>query len=308
MSNAHARPLGSEWPAALQPADASRGGSPPAADPPALDAIAWARDLEFDDHDFHRIRDLIYRRAGIVLAEHKRDMVYSRVGRRVRHHHLTRFADYLAQLESDPASPEWDAFTNTLTTNLTAFFREEHHFPLLAEHVAGRRGMVRVWCAAASTGQEPYSIAMQLVEALGDEARIEVVATDIDTQALDTARRGIYSLKQIERLGDARRKRFFQRGSGHKSGYVRIRPSLAARVTFMPLNLVSAHWPDIGVFDCVFCRNTMIYFDTETQAKILRRFVPHLRRDGLLFAGHSESFTYITDAFRLRGQTVYTLA
>jgi chemotaxis protein methyltransferase CheR len=279
------------------------------ADPFAAgEALAWARDLEFDEHDFRRIRDLIYKRAGIVLADHKRDMVYSRVGRRVRHHQLTRFADYLALLESDPTSPEWEAFTNTLTTNLTSFFREAHHFPLLARHVAGRRTKVRVWCAAASTGQEPYSIAMQLVETLGDAAPIEVLATDIDTQALETARRGVYPLKLIERLGDARRKRFLQRGSGHQAGYARIRPSLAAHVTFETLNLVGGYWPDVGVFDAIFCRNVMIYFDTETQTRLLKRFVPHLRRDGLLFAGHSESFTYVTDAFKLRGQTVYTLA
>lgn len=302
MVDASVPTAGSAW-----PPRAELAGAPPAGNVPAGDGIAWARDLEFDARDFQRIRDLIYKRAGIVLADHKRDMVYSRVGRRVRHFQLTRFADYLALLERDPTSDEWEAFTNTLTTNLTSFFREAHHFPLLAKHVAGRRRKVRVWCAAASTGQEPYSIAMQLVETLGDAADVEILATDIDTQALEVAQRGVYPLKLIERLGDARRKRFFQRGSGRKAGYVRIRPSLAARVTFEPLNLVGGYWPDIGVFDAIFCRNVMIYFDAETQARILKRFVPHLQRDGLLFVGHSESFTYISDLFRLRGQTVYTL-
>ncbi|HEU0277044.1 MAG TPA: CheR family methyltransferase [Rhodanobacteraceae bacterium] len=308
MSSADVQTAGSARRSSAAPADALPAGHATASAPPGGDAIAWARDLEFDDRDFRRIRDLIYERAGIVLADHKRDMVYSRVGRRVRHYQLTCFADYLELLEGDPTSSEWEAFTNTLTTNLTSFFREAHHFPLLAKHVAGKRGPVRVWCAAASTGQEPYSIAMQLAETLGDAAQVEILATDIDTQALDVARRGIYPLKLIERLGDARRKRFFQRGSGHKVGYARIRPSLAARVRFEALNLVGGHWPEIGAFDAIFCRNVMIYFDTETQARILKRFAPHLQRDGLLFAGHSESFTYITDVFHLRGQTVYTLA
>ncbi len=266
------------------------------------------RDLEFGEREFQRIRELIYQRAGIVLAAHKRDMVYSRVGRRVRHHGLTRFEDYLARLQRQPDSPEWEAFTNALTTNLTSFFREAHHFPLLADHVAGRRGTVRVWSAAASTGQEPYSIAMTLVEALGERADVEVLATDIDTQALATARRGIYPLEQVASLDERRRKRFFQRGNGRHAGYARVRPELAARVHFQALNLVANDWAVNGLFDAVFCRNTMIYFDTDTQARVLEKFAPRMKADGLLFAGHSESFTYISDRFRLRGQTVYTLA
>lgn len=266
-----------------------------------------ARDLEFGEQDFQRIRELIYQRAGIVIASHKRDMVYSRVGRRLRHHNLLRFADYLAQLEKNPTTSEWDAFTNSLTTNLTSFFREPHHFPILAQHVTQRRGPVRVWCAAASTGEEPYSIAMQLVEALGENADIRVLATDIDTHALKIAKRGIYTLKQIECLDAKRRRRFFQKGSGERTGHVRVRPSLAQRVTFEPLNLVSSHWQVKGSFDAIFCRNVMIYFDTTTQASILKHFVHHIKQDGLLFAGHSESFTYLCDQFRLRGQTVYTL-
>jgi chemotaxis protein methyltransferase CheR len=290
-----------------------RGSPSPARPPPRrapanrVCSIALVRDLEFDEHDLKRICALIYERAGIVLAEHKRDMVYSRVGRRVRHLHLTRFSDYLAQLEGNPRSAEWEAFTNALTTNLPSFFREEHHFPLLARHVAGRAGPVRVWCAAASTGQEPYSIAMQLVEALGERADVRVFATDIDTQALEVAARGVYPLTQIDKLDEKRRKRFFQKGGGQRAGYVRVRPELAARVTFQPLNLVAANWPRHGPYDAVFCRNVMIYFDTATQAGILKRFVPYMKPDALLFAGHSENFSYISDQFRLRGQTIYTL-
>jgi chemotaxis protein methyltransferase CheR len=288
-------------------AQGSAGLAPRRAPAHRVCSIALVRDLEFDAHDLQRICTLIYQRPGIVLAEHKRDMVYSRVGRRLRQCGMTRFSDYLAALESDPRSPEWEAFTNALTTNLTSFFREQHHFPLLGRHVAGRTGPVRVWCAAATTGQEPYSIAMQLVETLGEQADLHVFATDIDTQALEVAVRGVYPMSQVEKLDEKRRKRFFQKGGGQRAGYVRVRPELAARVTFQPLNLVAGAWPKQALYDAVFCRNVMIYFDAETQAKILKRFVPHMKPDALLFAGHSENFTYISDQFRLRGQTVYSL-
>lgn len=267
------------------------------------------RDLELTDSDFTRIRQLIYERAGIVLAEHKREMVYSRLAKRLRHHGLVRFSDYLARLERQPGAKEWEAFTNALTTNLTAFFREAHHFPLLAEHVAAQVAPVRVWSAAASTGEEPYSIAMCLTEALGARARdAKVVATDIDTDALARARAGIYPMEQVRKLDEARVRRFFLKGSGERIGLAKVRPEIAGMVDFEPLNLLAPSWPVKGPFDAIFCRNIMIYFDKPTQAKILARFAPLLKPDGLLFAGHSENFSYISDAFRLRGQTVYVLA
>ncbi|SDN88543.1 chemotaxis protein methyltransferase CheR [Halomonas shengliensis] len=265
------------------------------------------RDLELTDADFARIRQLIYQRAGIVLAEHKREMVYSRLAKRLRHHGLTRFSDYLARLERQPEAREWEAFTNALTTNLTAFFREAHHFPLLADHVRGRAGRIRVWSAAASSGEEPYSIAMTLMETLGQQAaqRAEVIATDIDTDALGKARAGVYPLEQVSKLEEARVKRFFQRGRGTHQGLARVRPEVAAMVEFDALNLLAPSWAVQGPFDAIFCRNIMIYFDKATQTRILERFAPLLKPDGLLFAGHSENFSYITDRFRLRGQTVY---
>ena len=267
------------------------------------------RDLVLTEKDFTRIRELIYQRAGIVLAEHKREMVYSRLAKRLRHHGLTHFSDYLARLERQPEAREWEAFTNALTTNLTAFFREAHHFPLLSKHVAERRDTVRVWSAAASTGEEPYSIAMTLREALGSRAeQCKVVATDIDSDALNRARDGIYAMDQVAKLDEGRIKRFFQKGSGRRAGFARVRPEVASMVEFKSLNLLAPGWPIEGPFDAIFCRNVMIYFDKSTQAKILQRFAPLLKPDGLLFAGHSENFSYISDAFRLRGQTVYTLS
>lgn len=266
------------------------------------------RDVQFTDADFTRIRDLIYRRAGIVLAEHKIEMVYGRLARRLRQLGLISFRTYVDRLEQNPGSGEWEVFTNALTTNLTSFFREAHHFPLLAEHVANSSGRVRVWCAAASTGEEPYSLAMTLMETLGSRAEFEVLATDIDTNALFKAEQGIYPMADVGKLSEQRTKRFFLRGAGAQSGFARIRPELAAKVTFAPLNLIADQWPVKGQFDAIFCRNVMIYFDKPTQVRILARFVPFLKPAGLLFAGHSESFSYISDRFKLRGQTVYTVA
>ncbi len=150
---------------------------------------------------------------------------------------------------------------------------------------------------------------MTLMETLGARAaQAEVVATDIDTDALARARAGIYPLEQVCKLDEARTKRFFQRGKGEHKGFARVRPEVAEMIDFQPLNLLAPQWPVSGPFDAIFCRNTMIYFDKTTQKRILERFAPLLKPDGLLFAGHSESFSYITDAFRLRGQTVYTRA
>ncbi len=281
----------------------------------AVDTGQWAssnqieRDLVLTDADFSRIRELIYQRAGIVLAEHKREMVYSRLAKRLRHHGMTRFTDYLLRLERQPDAKEWEAFTNALTTNLTAFFREAHHFPLLAEHIKNTQDPVTIWCSAASTGEEPYSLAMTLLETLGPKAsQAKVVATDIDTDALAKARVGVYPQEQVRKLDEARIKRFFQKGTGRHEGLARIRPEVSALVEFLPLNLLAPQWPIKGAFDAVFCRNIMIYFDKDTQSKILKRFAPLMKPDGLLFAGHSENFSYISDAFKLRGQTVYSLA
>lgn len=282
---------------------------------PVVSTSGWSsygsvdRDLELTDADFRRIRELIHQRAGIVLAEHKREMVYSRLAKRLRHYGLTRFGDYLARLERRPDAKEWEAFTNALTTNLTAFFREAHHFPQLAKHIQTCSGAVRVWCAAASTGEEPYSIAITLTETLGARAAdARVLATDIDTEALAKARAGIYPLEQVHKMDEARIKRFFQRGTGSQAGLARVRPELRNMVEFEVLNLLAPGWTIKGPFDAIFCRNTMIYFDKPTQARILERFAPLLKPDGLLFAGHSENFSYISQAFRLRGQTIYTRA
>lgn len=199
--------------------------------------------LPLSDVHFRRISQLIYQRAGIVLAEHKREMVYNRLVRRLRLLGLHDFGDYLALLESDPNSAEWQAFINALTTNLTAFFREAHHFPILAEHARSRPNGYSVWSTAASTGEEPYSIAITLSDALGQRAgSCQVWASDIDTQVLEKAEAGVYRQEDLRTLTPTQMQRYFLRGTGPHQGLVRVRPELAARVNFQPLNLLAPEW------------------------------------------------------------------
>ena len=273
---------------------------------------AESREFVFTSADFERIRKLIRDNAGIALSATKHEMVYSRLARRLRARGLARFSEYVTLLDGrDPA--EWQAFVNALTTNLTSFFREGHHFATLAAHAErGRRagnGHLNVWCSAASTGEEAYSIAMTLVDAFRTYTPpVSIIATDLDTGVLAKAEAGIYPEERVAKLQPDQVRRFFLRGSSNAPGTIRVRPELRRLVTFRPLNLLEASWSVRGPFDAIFCRNVMIYFDKPTQRAILGRFAPLLRSDGLLFAGHSESFHHCADLFRLRGNTVYELA
>jgi len=264
------------------------------------------KEFEFTQRDFERVRNLIHRHAGIALAASKQEMVYSRLARRLRATGISSFAAYLDALESAHGGAEQEAFVNALTTNLTSFFREEHHFPILAEHLRTLREPASIWCCASSTGEEPYSIAMTLCETYGTlTPPAHILATDIDTNVLAAAERGVYPIERVERLSAERKKRFFLRGSGAQSGLVRVRPELVKLITFRPLNLLADSYQISTSFDVIFCRNVMIYFDKPTQARILSRFAPLMKPHGLLFAGHSENFSYVTNAFRLRAKTVY---
>ena len=268
------------------------------------------REFTFTLGDFERVSRLIHEHAGISLKPSKQDMVYSRLARRLRANGLDNFRDYLALLESGNGA-EWEAFVNSLTTNLTSFFREPHHFQLLAEHATRNKGQhpISLWCSAASTGEEPYSMAMTMVDTFGSfTPPVSIVASDVDTNVLAKAEAGIYPVERLEKLSADVVKRFFLRGTGAQSGFVKVRPELQAMITFRQVNLLGDIWPVRGPLDAIFCRNVMIYFDKETQLRILQRFVPLLQPDGLVFAGHSESFYNATHLFRLRGKTVYELA
>ena len=271
-----------------------------------------AKEFDFTRGDFERVRALIYQRAGISLADSKQEMVYSRLARRLRATGIQSFVRYLDDLEAGRMASEWEAFTNALTTNLTSFFRESHHFPLLAEHLLSLRrkdgAPLTIWCSAASTGEEPYSIAMTACEAFDTlTPPVQVVATDIDTNVLAVGEGGVYPMERVEKVGAGRLKRFFLKGKGANEGMARVRPELRHLVNFRQLNLLANDWPVDGQFDAIFCRNVMIYFDKDTQRRILARFVPLMKPHALLFAGHSENFLYVSDALRLRGKTVYEL-
>jgi chemotaxis protein methyltransferase CheR len=272
------------------------------------DDPAPVRDLDFTNADFQRVRQMIYQCAGISLAQTKQEMVYSRLARRVRARGLKAFTDYLDVVEEDSA--EREAFVNALTTNLTAFFREAHHFDELGELVdrcrqAGSREF-RVWSCASSTGEEPYSIAMTLIDAFGSfTPPVSVWATDIDTNVLAQGERGVYTADRVAKLTDSQRRRFFLRGTGKHEGTVRVRNEVRSLVTFSQFNLLDPKWSVNGPFDAIFCRNVMIYFDKATQRQILQKLAPLLHPHGLLFAGHSECFVHAADVVRLRGKTVY---
>lgn len=266
------------------------------------------REYAFSSHDFECVKKLIYARAGIALAENRQEMVYTRLSRRLRATGAGGFGEYLERLEGNDRDTEWESFVNALTTNLTSFFRETHHFPILAEHVKKRQPghTVKLWCSAASTGEEPYSMAMTMVEAFDSlKPPVRILATDIDTEVLAVAREGVYSLDKLESMSPERIRRFFLKGKDGTAGYARVRQELRDLVTFRSLNLLDSKYPMHGSFDAIFCRNVMIYFDKPTQYQILQKFVPLLDRDGLLFMGHSEVFQHASDLIRLIDRTVY---
>ncbi len=267
------------------------------------------REFDFSDDNFEKVRKLIYDHAGISLSPSKREMVYSRLGRRLRALGLSSFDDYLDVLESGNAD-EWEAFTNSLTTNLTSFFREEHHFPILAELMRRHKGeRIVLWCCAASTGEEPYSMAITAAETFGTlTPPVKILATDLDTNVLAKAQAGVYAMERLEKMSEERMRRYFLRGSGKQAGYAKVRDELRNLITFRQLNLLDTNWPVRGPLHAIFCRNVMIYFDKPTQLAILKQFAPLLRPDGLMFAGHSESFHHAAALFSLRGKTVYELA
>lgn len=261
------------------------------------------------NEDFDRCARLLQARAGIVIGDHKRDMVGRIIAARAHQMGMASLRAYLDHLQYQADAPEWEHFINAFTINHTAFFRERHHFDILSEFLRGRSRPVSIWCCAASTGEEAYTIAMIMSEAGHTaETGASVWATDIDTAAIEKARLGVYTLDRVKPVAEAHLKRYFQRGTGPRAGLVRVRPNLTGMVEFGALNLLDTAWPARRQFDAIFCRNIMIYFDKPTQTRILDRFAPVLKSDGLLFAGHSENFTYLTKAFRLRGQTVYVKA
>jgi chemotaxis protein methyltransferase CheR len=270
---------------------------------------AREREYHLSDQDFERIRGLVREHTGIALTDSKRELVYSRLARRLRGLRLDGFADYIALLERGE-SAELEEFANAITTNLTSFFREAHHFEFLAgtvlpelerRNASTRR--LRIWSAGCSTGEEPYSIAMTLQESLarfrGWDVRI--LATDLDSNVLAQAKAGEYRDERFAAMASARRERWF---SATRRGHFAVSDELKSLISFRQLNLMQP-FPFRGPFDIVFCRNVVIYFDKPTQRALFER-VAQLQRDGdHLFIGHSESLFKVSDRYQLIGKTIY---
>lgn len=269
--------------------------------------VAQGREFTWASADFSRVQALIYKQAGISLHDGKHAMVYSRLSRRLRETGHSSFDDYLTWLEKQGDAREWQEFVNALTTNLTAFFREQHHFDILAQLLKSKPASTpwRVWCNAASTGEEPYSIAVTAQEVLGANANFKLIASDIDSKVLNTASNGVYRMENVKSLSQERLHRFFMRGKASNAGMVRVKTELRRMIDFMQVNLIRDDWPFKESFDIVFCRNVMIYFDAPTQRKVLERIHRVMKPGGMLFVGHAENFSESRDLFILRGKTVY---
>lgn len=270
------------------------------------------REFAFTDRDFEFIRGLVTARTGISLGDHKRQLVYGRLSRRLRQLRLQSFAEYCDRLQAD-TDGELIELVNAITTNLTSFFREAHHFEYLRKKLLpalfeckARERRLRIWSAGCSTGEEPYSLAMVLAETVppGCGWDVKVLATDIDSNVLATAAAGVYPFERVASLAEPRLKRWFQQGTGAQHGKVKVNAALQELIAFRELNLMET-WPMRGPFDAVFCRNVVIYFDKPTQRALFARFADILTNDGHLFVGHSESLFQVSDRFELIGQTVY---
>ena len=261
------------------------------------------REFAFEKADFKNVQQMLFKKAGINLSDAKEAMVYSRLARRIRASNLRSFNEYLALVNKSEL--ELEQFINALTTNLTSFFREPHHFTALADYLR-QHNVTNIWCAASSTGEEPYSIAMVVAEAFGSfKTPVKIIASDIDSKVLAKARAGIYPLASIAKIPQYRQKQFFHKGKGANEGKVKVVDELRNMVQFKKLNLTDAKWDINGPLDVIFCRNVMIYFDKPTQLKVLKKMIGMLKPAGLYMAGHSENFNMYTNLVRPVGKTIY---
>ena len=275
-------------------------------------ALNSRRDFQMSDQEFTQLRATIERVTGICMGDNKRQLLYRRLANRLAACNVSSFGEYLALLDSGDKR-ELETFSNVVTTNLTAFFREEHHFDTLTNQIIPQllekqtdRPKLRVWSAGCSTGEEPYSIAMTLREnfpqlVAGDT---KILCTDIDTSVLATCSAGIYPQRSVENIPVERLRGWFLRANTSAGPMVKIKPELKSLTTFRQLNLFDP-WPMKGLFQVIFCRNVIIYFDKSKQRKLVDRFADQLEAGGYLILGHSESMQDLSDRFELLGRTVY---
>lgn len=288
----------------------------PAILPPGESAAADAnREFEFSETDFRGLAQLAYDHTGITLADSKRNLVYSRVSRRVRTLGLTSFKQYREYLARDDNKGEIENFINAISTNLTKFFREAHHFDHFRTHVASafarasRSGArrLRVWSAGCSTGEEPYTIAVVLRKEVPDVLHLDarILATDIDTDVLAKAARGEYSPDSTEQIPKVYLPYFAETDGDGRAKSIAVAREVRSLIAFRRLNLMMEAWPFKGPFDAIFCRNVMIYFDNPTKADLVERFTQYIKPGGWLYIGHSESLIGSHPGLQLVGRTIY---
>ena len=271
------------------------------------------REFTLSDHEFDELRSLVREKTGISLAVSKREMIYRRLSGRLKALGIATFRNYCQHLRSGDEN-EIELFINSVTTNLTSFFRENHHFEYLIStvlpEIIARKGRgdrrLRIWSAGCSTGEEPYSLAIVLREAMPDLDRWDarILATDLDSDVLSKCRDGVYTQERVEKMSSRRLNRWFQKGKGDRENLVRINPELRSLITFKRLNLLDG-WPMRGTFDIIFCRNVIIYFDKPTQKLVIDRYAKFVEAGSYLFLGHSESLFNVSDQFALIDKTIY---
>jgi chemotaxis protein methyltransferase CheR len=268
------------------------------------------REFKFTREDFDYLRKIVTESTGIIANDDKYTMYYSRLARRVRKLGLSDFTEYRTYLRNNSDS-ELIELVNSVTTNLTSFFRENHHFEFLKNSFvpeAKQRGdrKIRIWSAGCSTGEEPYSIAITLAEAIPDYRNwnIKILATDLDSNVVKHAANGVYDESRVDGIDQTILKKYFKKGTSSNAGLVRVHPDLMNMISFSQLNLLHP-WPHRETMDCIFCRNVVIYFDKPTKNKLVDRYADQLTDHGYLFMGHSESLFKSTERFKLLGQTIY---
>mgnify|MGYP001556382419 CR=1 FL=1 len=272
--------------------------------------ISREKEFAYTESDFQWIRTAVHKRVGISLNESKREMVYARVARRIRALNLKDFRSYRKILENTNSN-ELVEFVNAITTNVTAFFRENHHFEALANEffpeIIKRNyssKKIRIWSAGCSSGEEPYSIAITVKENIPESWDVKIIATDLDTNVLEKAKKGVYSIDAVSSIPKSRLKQWFWRGKGSNDSLVKVVPELQNIIDFKQLNLMG-DWPHKGQFDIIFCRNVVIYFDKPTQRVLFDRYADILKDHGILFLGHSESLHGVSDRFQFIRQTMH---
>ncbi len=271
-------------------------------------------EYELSDRDFEKISSLVYQKCGINLHGGKKELVSARLGKRLREGGFSSFSEYYQHTTSDEGTDELVRMIDSISTNLTYFFREESHFvrlselfPVFAENAVKEKSEPKllVWCAGCSTGEEPYSVAMTAMERIGSlPVRVRILATDISTTVIGKASGGIYSLDKVKNIPGPLLSKYFQRGSGESTGYISVKKELREMISFKLFNLMNVP-PSEGLFDFIFCRNVMIYFDKQTQQRVVENFFRSLKKGGYFFIGHSESLTGLSHSFKYVEPSVY---